>query len=50
MRIDEPEAALRELREAVRLAPQNARYTYVLDVALSEFGESIPDQAQPHQQ
>lgn len=40
---DRPEA-LAALRKAVDLEPGNARYVYVLDVAQSEFGESLPDQ------
>lgn len=43
VRIGENQSALHELRESVRLAPDNRRYAYVLEVALSEFGDAVPD-------
>ena len=45
VRIDEHEAALDALREAVRLAPDDRRFRYVLDVAESELGQAGDDQA-----
>jgi hypothetical protein len=38
-----PAGALEALQKAVDLEPGNARYRYVLDVARSEFGQSVPD-------
>ena len=43
VRTGERDAALAELREAVRLDPGNQRFTYVLEIAESELGNTVPD-------
>jgi len=44
VRQDDPSAALAALRRAVDLEPGNRRYAYVLEIAESELGETLPDQ------
>jgi hypothetical protein len=44
VRQDDPSAALAALRRAVDLEPGNSRYAYVLEIAESELGETLPDQ------
>jgi len=40
VRTERSDAGLAELREAARLAPENARYAYVLAIALNSLGQS----------